>query len=74
MYLAQREPKARQSIRIDEHFILLRQATQRIDIREAWDGKRLGSLTKHDAVSATGVHVSVIGHITKDELMAELTT
>lgn len=36
--LAQREPKARQSIRIDEDFILFGQATQRVHIREAWDG------------------------------------
>jgi hypothetical protein len=48
--------------------------TLSVVIREAWDGKRLGTLTKNDAVSATGIHVSVLGHCTRDELKAELTT
>lgn len=41
-------------------------------IREAWDGKAMGSLTKHDAITATGAHVSIIAHITQHELRAEL--
>ena len=42
-------------------------------LREAWNGRRLGSLTKNDTVVATGVHISIIGHIVMDELRAELT-
>src|SRR6185436_1701124 len=38
MDLTQGEYKARQSIGIDEHFILLREATQGIDIRESRNG------------------------------------
>lgn len=42
-------------------------------IREAWDSGNLRTLTKNDPVVATGAHVCVIGHITADELRAELT-
>jgi len=42
-------------------------------IREAWDSSNLRTLTKHDPVTATGAHISIIGHITADELRAELT-
>lgn len=41
-------------------------------IRQAWDGQRLGTLTKRDAEVATNAHVSIIVHITKDELLAEI--
>lgn len=37
-------------------------------IREAWDSGNLQSLTKNSAAKATGAHVSIIGHITADEL------
>jgi hypothetical protein len=37
-------------------------------LREAWDGEVLGTLTKNAPERATGAHVSIIGHITKDEL------
>lgn len=43
-------------------------------IRAAWDTGCLMTLTKNDPVTATGTHVSVIGHITADELRAELTS
>jgi len=43
-------------------------------MREAWDSGNLRTLTKHDPVTATGAHISIIGHITADELRAELTT
>jgi hypothetical protein len=34
--------------------------------------KHLRTLTKHDPVTATGAHICIIGHITADELRAEL--
>jgi Protein of unknown function (DUF3987) len=42
-------------------------------IRDAWDGRRLGFMTKHTALAATGAHISIVGHITEDELRANLT-
>ena len=42
-------------------------------IREAWDTGNLRTLTKTDQVTATGAHICIIGHITADELRAELT-
>lgn len=42
-------------------------------VRAAWDTGRLMSLTKNDPVVATGAHVSIIGHITTQELRLELT-
>ena len=42
-------------------------------MREAWDSGNLRTLTKHDPVTATGAHICIIGHITADELRAELT-
>jgi Protein of unknown function (DUF3987) len=40
------------------------------NIRNAWDGNKLQSLTKNSPLSATGAHISIIGHITVDELRA----
>jgi hypothetical protein len=42
-------------------------------IREAWDSGNLRILTKNDPIVATGAHISIVGHITVDELRAELT-
>ena len=42
-------------------------------IREGWDSGTLRTLTKNDPVTATGAHIAIIGHITKDELRNELT-
>jgi hypothetical protein len=42
-------------------------------IRQAWDGDLLASLTKGSPYRATGAHVSMIGHITADELTRLLT-
>ncbi len=42
-------------------------------VREAWDTGNLRTLTKRDPVVATGAHVCIVGHITADELRAELT-
>jgi hypothetical protein len=37
-------------------------------IRRAWDGHDLQVLTKHSPARATAPHISIIGHITADEL------
>jgi hypothetical protein len=37
-------------------------------IRAAWDSGSLRTLTKNAPVKATGAHISIIGHITRDEL------
>jgi len=37
-------------------------------IRQAWDRGDLRTLTKNNPAVATGAHISIIGHITKDEL------
>jgi len=42
-------------------------------IRRAWDGDKLSTITKHSPLCATGAHVSIVGHITIDELRACLT-
>ena len=41
-------------------------------LRNAWDARVLQVLTKHDPARASGAHVSVIGHITADELLRYL--
>jgi hypothetical protein len=42
-------------------------------LRRVWDGDRLGTLTRKEPLTATGAHISIIGHITLDELRARLT-
>jgi hypothetical protein len=42
-------------------------------VRKAWDGSKLATMTRSSALSATGAHISIIGHITEDELRARLT-
>lgn len=37
-------------------------------IRQAWDSGNLRTMTKNCPAQATGAHVSIIGHITRDEL------
>ncbi|MFC1851832.1 bifunctional DNA primase/polymerase [candidate division CSSED10-310 bacterium] len=41
-------------------------------LRSAWDSGDLRVLTRHNAVSATAAHISIIGHITCQELRAGL--
>ena len=48
-------------------------ATLSTTIRQAWDGGTLRVMTKANAARATGAHVSIIGHITGDELLRTLT-
>lgn len=42
-------------------------------IRQAWDGGELRTMAKTSPARATGAHVSIVGHITRDELRRELT-
>ena len=41
-------------------------------IRNAWDGKDLKTLTKNSPAQASSPHISIVGHITKDELLRYL--
>jgi hypothetical protein len=41
-------------------------------IRDAWDCRDLAVLTKNNPTRATGPHISIIGHITIDELLAKM--
>lgn len=41
-------------------------------IRQAWDSGCLRTLTKNSPTKATGAHISIIGHITREELMRYL--
>ena len=38
-------------------------------VRNAWDGKPMQTIAKNAPVRATGAHIAIIGHITKDELL-----
>jgi hypothetical protein len=43
-------------------------------MRKAWDGSKLSTMTRGSpSLSATGAHISIIGHITVEELRARLT-
>jgi hypothetical protein len=42
-------------------------------IRQAWDDDRLQVMTRNNPMKATGAHVSIVGHITKAELLRHLT-
>src|SRR5205823_2415002 len=42
-------------------------------IRNAWDSGDLRILTKNSPAQASGAHISIIGHITREELRRELT-
>ena len=41
-------------------------------IRNAWDTGNLRILTKNSPATATGAHISIIGHISRDELLRHL--
>jgi hypothetical protein len=41
-------------------------------LRRAWDGNDLRTLTRGSPLSATGPHISLLGHVTKHELVREL--
>ncbi len=42
-------------------------------IREAWESGNLSTLTKNSPLKATGAHVSIIAHSTREELVTSLT-
>jgi hypothetical protein len=42
-------------------------------IRQAWDSGDLATLTKNTPLRATGAHISIVGHITEDEVRRDLT-
>jgi hypothetical protein len=42
-------------------------------LRQAWDSGDLSTLTRNNPLRATGAHISVIGHITEEELRRNLT-
>ena len=42
-------------------------------LRQAWDGGRMGVLTRTNPLRATGGHISVIGHVTPAELRRNMT-
>ena len=41
-------------------------------LRNAWDGRPLGNMTKQNPLKATGAHVSIVAHITNEELQREI--
>jgi hypothetical protein len=41
-------------------------------LRDAWDFGDLATLTKHSPMTATGAHISLIGHVTIEELLKKL--
>jgi len=43
-------------------------------VRNAWDTGELRTLTKNSPAKATGAHISIIGHVTRDELLRYLDT
>jgi len=42
-------------------------------VRQAWDDGLLRALAKNSPAKATNAHISIIGHVTRDELRRELT-
>ncbi len=42
-------------------------------LRQAWDDGNLSTLTRNAPLRATGAHISVVAHITREELIASLT-
>ncbi len=42
-------------------------------IRQAWDGGRLRVMTRTNPLKATDVHISIVGHISMQELLRHLT-
>lgn len=43
-------------------------------IRQAWDGGDLATMTKHHSQKATGAHITILAHVTRDELLRLLTS
>ena len=47
--------------------------TLSVVVRDAWDGNPLEVLTKQEPAKATNTHISIVGHITENELRQRLT-
>jgi hypothetical protein len=43
------------------------------NLRNGWDGQTLSTLTKNSPLKASNPHISIVGHITEDELRARIT-
>ncbi len=43
-------------------------------LRDAWDGKDLAPMTKGNRIRATAPHVGIVGHVTQNELLRNLTS
>jgi len=43
-------------------------------VRQAWDTGTLRTMTRNDPLSAKGAHISIVGHITAEELRRHLTS
>ena len=43
-------------------------------LRSAWDDKRLAIMTKNSSETASDTHITVVGHITRDELLRHMTS
>ena len=41
-------------------------------VRNAWDGLKLQTITRASPLKATGAHISIVAHITQDEIRARL--
>ena len=72
-------PEKRVLVQESEYASVLRVAGRKENtlsavLRDAWDKGRLQTMTKNSAAKATGAHVSVIGHVTDDELRRELSS
>lgn len=73
------EPRDRRALIVEEEFARLLNTGRREGstvspiIRAAWDGRPLRITTKANSVAASGHLISVVGHITRDELHQRLT-
>jgi hypothetical protein len=73
------EPDKRLLVVEPEWAVVLRQIERQGNtlstvLRQAWDQGDLRTLTKNSPARATGAHISIIGHITADELHRYLST
>ena len=75
---AKNEPAAKRLLVFEPEFakvlrVQFRQGnTLSATLRNAWDGTVMQILTKNNPVRVTGAHVSLVGHVTVDELKREL--
>lgn len=68
------DPQDKRLMAVEPEFAAVLKITRRQDntlsaiLRNAWDGRTLENLSKTAPARATGAHISIIGHITRDEL------